>query len=142
MPEELTTLRVSVSEPSADGPEIERITHRLRRELLDLEVEDVQPAVAGDAPAGAKGIELLQLGTLLVTLVKSGGMLSQVADLVRSWVTRNDSLQVSLEVGDAKLTVTGASAAERSQLIDAWIARALAEPAAAEAANTTDDEAG
>jgi hypothetical protein len=142
MPEELTTLRVSVSEPSADGPEIERITHRLRRELLDLEVEDVQPAVAGDAPAGAKGIELLQLGTLLVTLVKSGGMLSQVADLVRSWVTRNDSLQVSLEVGDAKLTVTGASAAERSQLIDAWIARALAEPAAAETANTTDDEAG
>ena len=142
MPEELTTVRVSVSEPSADGPEIERITHRLRRELLDLEVEDVRPAVAGDAPAGAKGIELLQLGTLLVTLVKSGGMLSQVADLVRSWVTRNDSLQVSLEVGDAKLTVTGASAAERSQLIDAWIARALAEPAAAETANTTDDEAG
>lgn len=129
MPTTLTTVRVTVRDPSADAPEVERLSQLLREELLDLDVEDVQQQITEDAPAGAKAIGLIELGTLLVTLAKSGGLLSQVADLMRSWVARDDRLAVSLEVGDAKIIISRASADERRELIDAWIARVLAQPA-------------
>ena len=129
MPSRLTTVRISVRDPSADAPEVERLAGLLREELLDLDVEDVLPQIMGGAPAGAKAIELVELGTLLVTLAKSGGLLSQIAGLVRSWVARNDRLAVSLEVGDAKIVIDGATSGERRQLIDAWITQALRQPA-------------
>lgn len=142
MPAQLTTVRISVRDPSADPTEVERLTQLLRGQLLDLDVEDVQPEVKEGAPAGAKAIELVQLGTLLVTLAKSSGLLSQVVELVRSWISRHGELAVCLEVGDAKLTVTGASAEERRQLIDAWITRALSEPDLPQTADAADDEGG
>ncbi len=125
MSTQLFTVKVNVQDPTADAVHVEQLTGLLRQELLALDVEDVRQPTIAEAPSGAKSGGIVELGTLLVTLVKSGGLLSQIGEMVRSWVTRDERLTVSLEVGDAKIVVSGASEQERRQLIDAWVQRAL-----------------
>lgn len=92
-----------------------------------LDVEQVTAAPGGPAPEGAKAIGLAEIGALLITIVKSPGVLGQIAELVRGWVGRRQSLEVSLEIGDARLTMVGGSPEDARRLVDAWIERAIAQ---------------
>lgn len=115
------TARVRVAVPGDDAT-LERAAQQLRAELLDLDVESVHRATVGDAPPGAKAVEAIELGTLLVTLVTSGALLEQVVGLLRSWVSRDRERAVILEIGDAKLQLDHASPEQQLQLIQTWIA--------------------
>ena len=92
-------------------------------ELAELDVDDVVPVTAGEAPAGAKGIELLALGGLLVRLGRSSHALRQVVDAIHDWVGRTEARSVRMTVDGDVLEVTGATGADVKQLIDAWVER-------------------
>ena len=85
----------------------------------ELDVDDVVPVTAGEAPAGAKGIELLALGGLLIRLGRSSHALRQVVDAIRDWVGRTEARSVRMTVDGDVLEVTGATGADVKQLIDA-----------------------
>jgi hypothetical protein len=133
-----TTVRVTLRSREDVGPDdLERLAGRLRDDLLALDVEQVTGASAGPAPAGAKGVEVAELGVLMVTLAKSPALLGQVVTVVRGWLQRRRELAISLEIGDAKLTIGGdLPQAERQRLIDVWVDRAIAQPAATTAVDT------
>jgi exopolysaccharide biosynthesis protein len=95
----------------------------LGNELAELDVDDVVPVTAGEAPAGAKGIELLALGGLLIRLGRSSHALRQVVDAIRDWVGRTEARSVRMTVDGDVLEVTGATGADVKQLIDAWVER-------------------
>jgi hypothetical protein len=108
--------------PTGDDEAIADAALALGQELAELDVEAVLPATAGAAPAGAKGIELLALGGLLVKLGRSTHALREVVDAIRQWVGRTGaSVRVAMD-GDV-LEIKGASSADVKQLIDAWIQR-------------------
>ena len=86
-------------------------------------MDEVRPVAAGEAPEGAKGIELLALGGLLIKLAQSAQVLRQVVDAVRDWVGRTGARSVKLTVDGDVLAVTGASSADVKKLIDAWVQR-------------------
>jgi hypothetical protein len=99
MTDELTELQLQlVTDDDADPEEFAALTGILRRELLELDVQDVQPAAGGTPPAGAKGVELVAMGALLVKLVKSPGLLEAVAKTVGSWVERLGRRSVRIEI--------------------------------------------
>lgn len=95
----------------------------LRGELGQLDINDIADVPAGDAPPGAKGVELLALGAMVVKFARSSTLLRQMVDAVRDWVSRNDAQSVRLEIDGDVLEVTGASSADRRELIDLWVAR-------------------
>jgi hypothetical protein len=95
----------------------------LGHELAELDVDEVVPVAAGEAPEGAKGIELLALGGLLIKLGRSSRVLREVVDAVRDWVGRTGATSVRMTVEGDVLEVTGASGADVKQLIDAWVQR-------------------
>jgi len=95
----------------------------LGQELAELDVDEVRPVAAGEAPEGAKGIELLALGGLLIKLAQSAQVLRQVVDAVRDWVGRTGARSVKLTLDGDVLEVTGASGADMKKLIDAWVQR-------------------
>jgi hypothetical protein len=108
--------------PIGDDEAVADAALALGQELAELDVEAVLPATAGAAPAGAKGIELLALGGLLVKLGRSTHALREVVDAIRQWVGRTGaSVRVAMD-GDV-LEIKGASSADVKQLIDAWIQR-------------------
>ena len=121
MPEQATmSVRVGLLD-DADAAELEDVTARLRRELLELDVDNVERATAGDAPPGTKAVETILIGTLLVTLAKNAGAIGDVVRAVQSWLGDRPGRTVRLELDGDAIELSNASSAEQKRLIDLWI---------------------
>ena len=106
-----------------DVEQLEALAIQLREELLELDVEQVELARAGEPPPGARAVEAAAIGGLVVTVAKSAGPLLAVVNTLRSWLARNQSRGVHLVIDGKELEATGLSAAEQQRLIDAWLSR-------------------
>jgi hypothetical protein len=106
--------------PGGDLDELMEVTGRLREELLDLDVDAVDPVSEETAPEHAKGLGSLA-GWLVVQLGTVGG-LRAVVDVVRGWAARTNRV-VEVSWGGEVLKVTGVTSAQQEKIIDAWLAR-------------------
>lgn len=95
------------------------LARRLRAELLDLDVSEVEALGAGTAPAGAKaGLELS--GGLAVKLAPA--VLKAVVAKIRDWARRNNcAVRVTLD-GDT-IYLAHPTAEQQEQVVNAWLAR-------------------
>jgi hypothetical protein len=105
-------------DPDGDAEELAALTIRLRAELLDLDVQAVDPLVDDTAPEGARGLETL-VGWLAVRLGKEGlrAVLAKVAD----WASRNDR-EVEIRSGRDVLRLGKATREQQARIVDAWLA--------------------
>src|SRR5256885_15807598 len=94
-------VRLQLSEDGADAERLGMLTGYLRRELLQLDVEDVSAARAGDVPPGARAIDAVALGGLVVSLGHAATGLEAVVAAVRRWLSGGDRVRrtVRIEVG-------------------------------------------
>lgn len=115
-------LTVQVSSPEADQKELERLAQQLRRELLELDVENVETPKEGEAPAGAKGVDFIAIGSLLVETVTSSALLGAVVKVIQSWVAARRGRSVRIGLGDDFIEVSGVSSDDQRRLIEQWIA--------------------
>ncbi|MFI5175146.1 MAG: hypothetical protein ACHQKY_09835 [Terriglobia bacterium] len=106
--------------PDTDPEDVSELTHRLRNELLELDVDGVEPVRGGAAPAGAKG-DPLTLSALLVTLAPV--VLPALITTVQSWLNRHDRTSLTLERNGEKVVLTGNPSKQQQQIIDAWMSR-------------------
>ncbi len=111
-------------EAAADAEETDRLGRQLRRELSELDVDDVAAVPAGEAPPGSKGVDAAAATELLVTLSASGGVFALVVATVKDWLARRaGGHKITLTVDGDTLELDGASPAERAQLIDTFVRR-------------------
>src|SRR6266545_1538717 len=123
MEQRAATLGIQVAVgPDADAEEVAASTEQLRRELLDLDVEEVQRPAAGQPPPGAKGVELAALGALVVTVAQSQ-LLTPVVAAVRSWLAGQQQRSIKLELDGDVLELTGLSTGEQRRLTEEWLSR-------------------
>jgi hypothetical protein len=120
MPQQ-ATLEVRLDAAGSDAEELADLTAKLRQELLRLDVDAVDRAVAGEPPPGAKALDAVAIGTLLVTLGKTAGVLGSVVRTVQSWLGPVRTVKLELD-GDA-IEITGVSSRDQQRLIDLWIER-------------------
>lgn len=117
-------LRLALGGDGLDDEALADGATMLGEALAELDVEEVRPAMDGEAPPGAKGVELAVLGALVVKLARSGKVLGQLVDSVRDWLSRNNAESVRMEIdGDVLEIKGGVTGAERKVLIDAWVQR-------------------
>jgi hypothetical protein len=110
-------------DPEADAEEAERLGQQLRREIAQLDVEDVGPAFPAAAPDGAKG-GALDWGTLLVTFAAAGGVFTSVIALAQDWLNQHASAQqIKMTIDGDTIVLGRASSQERERLINAWVRR-------------------
>jgi len=83
--------------------EVDGAARRLRRELLDAGLEDVEMASGGPVPTGAKPAETFIIGALSLTLLPS--MLTTLAAVVQDWTGRRPgrTLKLAYTAGDQRL---------------------------------------
>lgn len=109
--------------PDADAEEAERLGRQLYAELRELDVDTVQPAGEPVAPDGAKGA-VASLADLLVTMSGAGGVLATVVATIRDWLgRRRDGGRVVVTIDGDSLELSSATAAERAELVDAFVRR-------------------
>lgn len=112
-----SAVRISIDAgPAGDEEELALLGQRLRRDIQQLEVDEVEFVREGAAPAGAKG-DPVALASLAVTLAPV--VLKSLFDLLQGWMARHNNASVTIEMGTDKLTMTGAPSKEQIALIQA-----------------------
>ena len=107
--------------PGADDADTAELATRLREELVAHDFDPITPQAA--APPGAKGVGSGEVGSLLIVLAASGGVLTTLLETLQAWLLRNSGSQVVLELGGDRLELTGATDEERRRALDLWLAR-------------------
>jgi hypothetical protein len=107
----------------ADAEELAELAGQLGDQLLELDIERVDPVTDGQTPAGTRAGDVVVAGALMVSLIQSSGLLSAVVDMVRSWVCRIGRRSVRLEIDGDVLEVTGIGSQAQRELIQVWIDR-------------------
>ena len=123
MTERAATLEVAVDAAGADDEELDGLPARLRRELLQLDVDAVDRPAGGSAPAGSKGLDLVLVGTLLVQVGRTAGKLASVVGAVQGWLRSHGDRSVKLSLDGESIELTGASTDAQQQLVELWIRR-------------------
>ncbi|MEU3917753.1 hypothetical protein [Streptomyces sp. NPDC029004] len=120
----VNVLLVLELDPELDPEAGERLMQRLRAEIAELDVESLRPGPATTAPDGAKGTDPLTLGAVVVALSASGGVFTALVETLRDWLGRHSARhRISLTIDGDTLELERASAAERRDLVDAYIRR-------------------
>ncbi|WFE38899.1 hypothetical protein [Micromonospora sp. WMMD998] len=108
-----------------DNDSTEEASRRLRRELHQLDgVRSVRPATSATvAPDGARGGELVELGTLLAALAAQSDLVVDVLRVVGDWQRRRGRGRVEVRIGDNELVLENATPDEQRRLIEAFVDR-------------------
>jgi len=104
----------------SDAEELAEMAKRLQTELLDLDVDAVDPLTVDKVPDHAKGLGTMA-GWLAVRFGTIEG-LRAVFGAIGAWCVRTNRT-VEVSYGADVLKVTGVDARQQKQIIDAWLAR-------------------
>ncbi|HEU4947030.1 MAG TPA: hypothetical protein VFT31_07740 [Kribbella sp.] len=117
-------VHLGVTEEGADDERLEELALLLRQELLELDVDSVEPLRGGEAPEGTRSGLIALAGALTLSLQPTVQVVGGVIALVRDWLRRSGSQRsVRLEVDGDVLEVTGVTSEVQQRLIDDWINR-------------------
>jgi Effector Associated Constant Component 1 len=117
----LASLSIQISEgPEAEDAEVDTSAGRLRRELLELDVDAVERPPASAEP-GAKGGGGLT-DVLIVTLSNSTALVAMLG-VLKDWLKRRQSRTVKITIGEDSLELGQASPADQEKLIASWLDR-------------------
>jgi hypothetical protein len=104
----------------ADDAETAELAARLRDELAVHELDPVSVTTA--SPEGAKGVGEA-VGSLLVVLAASGGVLTTLIGTLQAWLTRQSGSKLLVEIDGDRIELTGATSEDRRRALDAWLVR-------------------
>ena len=118
-------LCLQISEEGADAQRLATLTGYLRTELLQLDVENVTAPHAGEAPPGARVVDVAAVGALLIALGQSIEGLRSVVSVIRGWLRRGEGTRrtVRLELDGDVLELSQANAADQERLIELFLKR-------------------
>lgn len=117
-----TAVNVTVKGISIDNEEIDISMQQLLQELQELDVEGIKYNKT-DAPAGTKSDVAISLGTVIMTIIASGGVLTSVINAIQTWLVAKRNHSVVLEIDGDRLELTGVSDDDQKKLINIWINR-------------------
>jgi hypothetical protein len=113
-------IRISAGDDDLDL--LEQATAQLRAELLELDVDDVVPIDAGQAPPGSRAAGASDVSALLVSVNQVPILLRHLVGAVRHWLSRDRGGRTAeLVIAGDSLVVTGITGAEQERLIEAWL---------------------
>jgi hypothetical protein len=113
---------ITIHEERADDGRLEALSSALRRELMALDVEDVERVREGQAPPGTRAVELAAVGALLVIFKESAQLVTGIVTAVRSWLlAAPPGRTVEITLGDTTLKVASATPDQQEKLIAEFV---------------------
>lgn len=113
--EERVDLHLTLEAADADAREIDELTTKLRRELLELDVHDVARP-QGAAPSGARGTAT-EIGQLIVTTAPV--VLGPILTTVQAWLARRRGGSITVELPNGtKVALDGANPRQVDELLE------------------------
>jgi hypothetical protein len=121
----MSELRLQLSESGADAERLDTLTGYLRQELVELDVGTVIALRAGPPPPGARAIDAIAIGGLLVNMTKSAQGVRNVVAAIRGWLAQGDGSKrtVRLELDGDVLELSEVTEKEQTRLIELFVSR-------------------
>jgi hypothetical protein len=118
-------LSLHIAEDGADAERLDVLTGHLRRELLELDVDDVTSMRTDLVPEGTRSVDAAAIGALVVSLGTSVASLKDIVLVVRGWLSRGGRVKrtVKIEIGGDTLELSEATIADQDRLIDMFVRR-------------------
>lgn len=118
-----TRLVLGVSEDDSDDLYLDELARQLRAELLQTDVESVEPLAEGEAPEGTRAEWAIAAGALVATVAPLGlqGAVGVVQEWLRTAVPGRRT--VRLEIGGDVLELGGINDTTQQALIADWVKR-------------------
>jgi len=117
-----TEIQVGVAEEGSDTGRLEELALQLRQEILELDVQSVQPYAVGEAPEGTRGSAAAVAGALVVSLQPTVAAVTALVALARDWLRRSGAQRsVRVEIDGDVLELTGTSTELQLRLVNDWI---------------------
>lgn len=109
---------------AADAEKSERLTTRLRAELRGLDIYTLQVLADAAPPEGAKAVDPVTAGAVVLALSAPSGVLTSLVGLLQDWLGRQSARhRVSVTIDGDTVELERATPEERRQLIDAFVRR-------------------
>lgn len=116
-------MTIAIRDEDADLERLDELSSALRRELLDLGVDDVDRVSEGEAPPGTRALDVAAIGVLLVAFQESLPVISGIVGVVRAWLASSGGARsIELTIGDQTLRIDSASQEQQDRLIDEFVA--------------------
>jgi hypothetical protein len=119
MPELTADVTVRIIGDPGEEENLALLTARLRSELRDLDVCDVEPPASPETPDDAKGLGAA-LGWLVIRMGRDP--LRTVLAAIVDWALRNDHL-VEVTIDGDTLKLGRATREQQEQVVNTWLTR-------------------
>jgi hypothetical protein len=124
MTERVTRLDLCIeTDQEVEAEELAKLAVQLRLRLMELDIESADPPSAGPAPPDTRAGEILEVGALIVMLIRSPELFTLLIETVQSWISQSHPRSVTLEHDGDKLVVEGITRRDQRALIQEWITR-------------------
>lgn len=107
--------------PDTDDEELADLTAQLRARLLELDVESVQSVRSDDIPPGAKPVEAIIIGGLMISM--PAATLHAVLNVAQTWLENRPIRSAKVAIGDDSIELANPSRRDQRHLTDAFIER-------------------
>lgn len=125
---ESTTLKIEIlPDTTIDSEKLEKLTQTLQRELEGInEINNVKFVRETKAPDDTMAADPITIGSLLVTLAASGGVLTSIIDTIKARLTQNNITKVSLNGNTIELP--NLDETQKTKLIDEFMKQSSKSP--------------
>ncbi len=112
----LISFHITVNSTSdIDKEDLAELSRELYEELNEVDsIISVEPIRGNELPKGAKGPSI-DFATLLIKIAEFGGITALIT-VLGTWLGRDKSRTLKLQIGDKSLELTGLSAVEQQEL--------------------------
>jgi hypothetical protein len=118
----LHTIKLSVQfSEECDSEEFEAASRDLYRELLEIDLENVEYLAAQDIPSGAKAGDVVSWGTIILTLIASGGVVTTLLSVLNTWLQGHNNSKILLESQGEKIEISGKLNKKKYEIIKEWL---------------------
>ena len=98
-----------------DKEDLAELSRELYEELNEVDnITSVEPIRGNEPPKGAKG-PYIDFATFLIKIAEFGGITALIT-VLGTWLGRDKSRTLKLQIGDKSLELTGLSAVEQQEL--------------------------
>jgi hypothetical protein len=97
---ESTELYISLLLEDGDQVELSNLTHQLKLEIENLNIDSINDIPTEDIREGTKSVDWISIGNFAVTLTPI--IIPPLFDLLKSWVNRSPSVPVKIKIKTGK----------------------------------------
>lgn len=110
-------LRIDIDDKGSEAEDLAAQTAKLRRTLLELDVDDVRHVSTGPAPEGTRAGEVLEIGGLLVALARAPQLASSVAQVLSAWIARRNGRSATVVMDGRRIELHGVTHDDQQRMM-------------------------